>query len=169
MPMLRRLTGAVFVALSVLATHVSPAEAWVAGPPGARVFAWACHADYVRFCRGVPTGTGQALQCLAERQHALSTPCGQALKVVATIEVCTSDFYEYCPGVVPGAGRGAACLQGNFDRLSRDCVRALRATFPYYFHQAYVEHHRSPVHPRDFGPPDDFTVNPPDLDDAPLK
>lgn len=169
MPMLSRLTAAAFVALSVLATRAAPAAAWVAGPPGARVLAWVCHVDYVRYCRGVPTGTGEALRCLAEQHHALSRPCGQALKIVATIDACAGDFHEYCPGVVPGAGRGAACLEGNFDRLSRECVRALSATFPYHFEQAYVEHHRRPGFPRDFGSADDFTVNPPDLDDAPLK
>lgn len=169
MPMPSRLTAAALVALSVLATHAPPAAAWLAGPPGAQVLAWVCHADYARFCRGVPTGTGQALRCLAERHHAISTPCGRALKVLATIEACANDFDEHCPGVVPGAGRGAACLEGNFDRLSRDCVRALRATFPYHFYQSYVEHYRSRAHPRDYGPSDDFTVDPPDLDDAPLK
>src|SRR5690606_19013331 len=76
MPMLSRLTAAAPVALTVLATHVPPAAAWLAGPPGAEVLAWVCHAAYARFCRGVPTGTGQALRCLAERHRAISTPCG---------------------------------------------------------------------------------------------
>lgn len=156
MPMLRRLIAAAFVALPVLAIIASPTAAWVAGPPGARVLAWMCHPDYVRLCSGVPVGTGEALRCLAEQHHALSRPCGQALKVVAAIDACANDFREHCPGVVPGEGRGAACLQGNIDRLSRECARALRAVLPGHFDQAYVEHNRSPELP-------------PDLDDAPLK
>jgi len=169
MAMLRRLNAAASLGLSILAMSAPPTEAWVAGPPGARVLAWVCHPDYVRLCAGVPVGTGEALRCLAEQHHALSRPCGQALKVVAAIDACANDFRVYCPGVVPGEGRGAACLQGNIDRLSPECVRALSAVLPGQFDQAYVEHDRSPDLPENYSLPDEFKADPPDLDDAPIK
>jgi hypothetical protein len=128
--MKRTLIAAVCATLAAASLPHTGAAQGVRPGERARAVAMACRADYMRFCRDVPTGRGRIMRCLSRHADVVSQPCFQTLTVwgltaANAFRMCLPDVERLCPQVPPRPGYALACLLQNTDKLSKLCHDSL--------------------------------------------